>query len=293
RHQRSCHPDQVDNSSEARARSAASAYNRRFPDSRQIYAGHRARVMQLISELPRGDAICVLGAGNGSDLELAALAQQYEQIHLVDLDGEALERVRAQQPPPVRDRLVLHEDVDLSGLLEHLDDWGERFPEPAELATSAVAAARGLIRQLGRSFAATVSTCVLSQLALPFQRSWVTSGPNWANLLSTLTAVHLATLAGSTRSGGHGLLVFDTSSSRDTPELMSQREQSGIELQSFVDRGQAEGWLALRPAPTDLLQQLASPGLGALVADTELGLPWLWELGDATQLVYSLRFRHP
>jgi hypothetical protein len=249
--------------------------------------------MQLISELPRGDAVCVLGAGNGSDLDLATLAEQYQQIHLVDLDGEALERARARQPLPLRERLVLHGDVDLSGLLEHLDDWGERFPEPAELAASAVAAARGLVRELGRSFAATVSTCVLSQLALPFQRTWVTSGPNWANLLSTLSAVHLATLAGSTRSGGRGLLVFDTSSSRDTPELTSQREQNPRALQAFVERGQAEGRLALRPAPTDLLQQLASPGLGALVADTELGLPWLWELGDATQLVYSLRFRHP
>ncbi|HWZ91113.1 MAG TPA: hypothetical protein VNW92_19765, partial [Polyangiaceae bacterium] len=40
RHQRSCHPGRAGDSSEARARSAASAYNRRFPDSRQTYARH-------------------------------------------------------------------------------------------------------------------------------------------------------------------------------------------------------------------------------------------------------------
>jgi hypothetical protein len=293
RHQREQHPEVAAASSEARARAAASAYNRRFPDSWQRYAGHRRHVMELISGLPRGAEICVFGAGNCSDLDLDELAARYRKIHLVDLDGEALERARERQAGPVRDKIVLRPDVDFSGVLQHLDGWGERFPERAELGRSAVQGAQRIVRELGQSFSAVVSTCVLSQLAVPFQRTWVKSRADWADLLSALSAVHLATLAGSTERGGQGLLVFDVASSKDTPELLQQRTSSPEQLRAFVAQATELGTLSLRPTPRDLLLQLGSPGLGSLVRDPELGAPWLWDLGDATQLVYSLRFRHP
>ncbi|HEY3664902.1 MAG TPA: hypothetical protein VGL19_02835 [Polyangiaceae bacterium] len=279
--------------SSERARSYARALNRRFPDSWAGYAGHRARVTAAIAELPRGAELCLLGAGNCNDLELEQLAQWFSELHLVDLDGEALERARDRQPAAVRAKLVLHPDVDFSGVIEHLDAWGERFPERTELGPIAVEAAQGIVRGLGRSFPATVSACVLSQLAAPFQRAWVTSRANWADLLSVVGAVHLATLAGATRAGGRCLLVFDTASSRETPELSALNGRSTEELEAFVASARAAGKLALRNAPSDLLAQLSSPGLKTLVADPAVGRPWLWQLGADTQLVYSLTFSHP
>ncbi len=292
RHQREQHPAE-NGDAEARARAAARAYNRRFPDSWQRYAQHRQRVMALIAMLPQDAEICVLGAGNCSDLDLDRLAGSQREVHLVDLDGEALERSRERQSRAVRDKIVLHPNVDFSGLLQHLDDWGERFPDRAELGRSAVSAAQRILHELGRSFAGVVSTCVLSQLAVPFQHAWVSSRANWADLLSALSAVHLATLAGSTRSGGRGLLVFDVASSKDTPELAQYGERASGELPELVAGSLARGTLTLRPRPEDLLSLLSSPGLRPLVSETELGAPWLWDLGDATQLVYSLSFVHP
>jgi hypothetical protein len=293
RHQEGAHADIPIASSEERARAAARAYNRRFPDSWARYAAHRQRVMELIAELPRGAEICVLGAGNCSDLDLETLAESYREIHLVDLDGEALERSRDRQASGVRDKIVLHPDVDFSGLLSKLDAWGEQFPQPTELGQAAVAAAQRIVRELGQTFAVTVSTCVLSQLAVPYQHAWVTARPNWANLLSALTAVHLATLAASTSRGGHALLVCDTSSSKDTPELAEQRGRTSAELAHFVESRTADGSLVLRPAPRDLLLQLSSPGLKSLVSEPVVHSPWLWDLGDATQLVYAIGFSHP
>ena len=292
-HRKAAHEGVDAGASATRARAYASELNRRFPDSWQGYAGHRERVGALIEGFGPGGALCVLGAGNCNDLDLERLARQFAGIHLADLDGEALERARDRQGSSVKAQLVLHPNVDCSGMLGHLDDWGDRFPERSALGQTAVAAAQDIVRGLGRSFAAVVSACVLSQLAVPFQRAWVTSRANWGDLLSTISAVHLATLAGATQPGGHGLILVDTSSSKDTPALADQRARSQEELEEFVSEALASGGLALRPNPWDLQRQLASPGLRSLVQNPELSAPWLWHLGVDTQLVYALTFRHP
>jgi hypothetical protein len=293
RHLAEVHAGASAGGSVARARAYASSLNRHFPDSWLSYASHRERVMGHIEQLAQGGELCVFGAGNCNDLELGRLASLFSEIHLVDLDEEALERSRERQGASLKAKIVLHPDVDCSGMLEHLDDWGERFPERRELAQSAVAVAQAIVRGLGRSFPVVVSACVLSQLAMPFQRAWVTTRANWADLLSTISAVHLATLTGSTRPGGRGLIVFDTSSSKDTPALAELRGRNPEELEEFVEEARARGGLNLRPDPKDLVRQLLAPGLSSLVADPELSSPWLWHLGQDTQLVYSLTYRHP
>jgi hypothetical protein len=103
---------------------------------------------------------------------------------------------------------------------------------------------------------------VLSQLGLPFRRTWVAPASTWANLTAAITAVHLATLAGC--NGGRALLAFDV------------QEQNGARV----------------PDPATLLAQLRSPGLASLVASADLhGEPWHWNLGDALQLVYAIELQ--
>jgi hypothetical protein len=246
----------------ARAKLLLAQMNARHRDSSVSFASHRARLMQLVDAAGVGERLLVLGVGNGSDLDVPFLCERFAAVHLVDLDGAALERVKARQPLSVQERLVLHPDVDLSGVLEHLDTWGDAFPEPWELGRRAVAAARRLVSELG-SFDVTLSTCVLSQLALPFRRSWVAPVSTWANLSAAITAVHLATLAGCTLRSG--ILAFDVQST--------------------------DGQLS--PEPSSLVAHLRSPGLAALVENPTLSEPWRWDLGDVEQLVYAIEFRRP
>ena len=287
------HAELAPTTSAERAYGYASELNRRFPDSWLGYAEHRQRVTALIGGLPRGAELCVLGAGNCNDLELEQISGWFSHILLADLDAEALERARDRQSAAVRAKLHLHAPLDCSGLIEHLDDWGEQFPERAELAQRAVMAAQRIVQSLGQSFPAVVSTCLLSQLAAPFQRAWITSRSNWGDLLRAIDAIHLATLAGATRSGGRGLLIFDTSSSKDTKALGAQHGKTAAELAAFIDEALAEGSLFLKHQPQQLLAQLAAPGLKNLVSEPKLGAPWLWRLGQDTQLVFSLEFAHP
>src|SRR5258706_2888499 len=180
-----------------RAKTLLGQMNALHPDSSQAFAPHRERLMLLVERAGAGagGSLLVLGAGNGSDLDLSFLAERFSEVHLADLDGAALERAMAHQPASVAARLVLHPDVDLSGMLDQLDDWGDLFPEPQLLGATAVAAARRLVAALG-SHDVVLSTCVLSQFGLPFRRTWVAPASTWANLSAALSAVPLATLAG-------------------------------------------------------------------------------------------------
>lgn len=251
-----------------RAAALLSDMNARHPDSSERFASHRGQLMQLVEAAlaSRGQqapgSLLVLGVGNGSDLDLPWLTERFSAVHLVDLDTPALERARARQNAECASRLALHGGIDLSGVLEQLDAWGDAFPEPAALSAAAVVAARGLVRELGQHDV-VLSTCVLSQLALPFRRSWVAPVSTWANLDAAITAVHLATLAGCC--SRRAILAFDVQSKDGTPS----------------------------PHPEALLTQLRAPGLTPLVDELRVTAPWRWDLGETSQTVYAIEFRHP
>jgi hypothetical protein len=288
-------------SSETRARQYLGGVNRRLAGSWQRYQDHRADVMALALAAEGGDPaaaasagdIAIFGAGNGSDLDLLRLADTFREIHLVDLDGEAVERARMDLPAAVRERVILHAPVDLSGFMSHLDEWGESFPDDATLGRAAFASSRAILAGLGRSFDVVLSTGVLSQLIVPFHRAWITSQINWQRLDAAIVALHLATLVGSTRSGGRAVLAFDVLSSKDAPVLSALASRSATELGAAVDTEVASGNIALHPHPTALLEQLQFAGMASMVQGPRLTAPWLWDVGDAVQLVYGLVFRRP
>ena len=191
----------------------------------------------------------------------------------------------------MRDIIVPHGGIDLSGFLDRLDTWGERSPEDVELAQTAVSAAHRIVASLGGPFDFTLSTCVLESLITPFRRSWAKSRLEWMKFASASTAVHLATLSGATRPGGAGFMAFDVLSSDHAPEITTFEGRPGEELQQFVAGRLEQGLLSLDPDPRHLLMQLGSPGLGSVFDSPEITLPWLWDICSGKQLVYGLSFR--
>jgi hypothetical protein len=285
-------------STEARARLYLGDVNRRLVGSRQRYQGHRQQVMALAlgaapaAAAPAGD-IVIFGAGNGSDLDLPLLAGTFREIHLVDLDGEALERARQELPPALRTRVVPHAPVDLSGFMSYLDDWGESLPDDATLNQTAFSAARAIVAALGRDFDVVLSTGALSQLIVPFHRAWLTTRTNWERLDAAIVAVHLATLVLSACPGGRGAMAFDVLSSNDAPALLALAGRGGAALEAAIDARLLPGSDRLHPQPMTLLGQLQFPGMASMVRQAQLTSPWLWNLGEALQLVYGLQFRRP
>jgi hypothetical protein len=238
-----------------------------------------------------GDDIAVFGAGACADVDLDHLCEHFERVHLIDLDGEVIERARDRLPLAARQRTVLHGDIDLSGFLDRIDAWGEAFPAAPELGALGVAAAQGIAARLGGPFRRTLSTCVLSQLIVPYQRTLITSGHDWEQLGDALVAVHLITLALTTRAGGACFMAFDVLSSDAAPSLREFRgELTAEQVRQSLAQASSAG-VEPTPDPAALVALLSAPVLAAAVTSPRLSSPWLWEIAaDSVQLVYGLSF---
>jgi hypothetical protein len=271
-------------SSASRAAKYQTHVNRQTIDFRDRYAAHRAHLMQVLGSAGSGGELCVLGAGNCSDLDPEQLARDFSKIHLVDLDGEALERGRESFAPDARDRVLIHAGLDLSGFLDRLDAWGEDFPDPIEFNRSATLAIQALIARIGQNFRVVLSDCILSQLPLAYRHNWLMPDAHWQAFNQSLIAVHLATLVGCAAPGGQGVIAFDVIDSAIAPSLRGIAADDTKAMENLVRERAAQGTLT---HPSSMLQWLKSPALGPLVASAELTPPWLWNTGD-THLVYGL-----
>ncbi|EAQ77369.1 class I SAM-dependent methyltransferase [Blastopirellula marina] len=113
------------------------------------YASHRRHTTRLILDAApaKSSRLCLLGAGNCNDIELTALSRTFREIHLVDLDKDAVEQGLKRQFSGLQGKIIIHAPVDL-------DD-----PDAISLLSS-----------IG-VFDVVASICVLSQLidAIPHQ----------------------------------------------------------------------------------------------------------------------------
>ncbi len=239
-------------------------------DAWERFAPHRRRVTDLLigpgskaahPPLPR--KLCVLGAGNCNDLDLAALGNMFGEIHLVDLDESALTFGIANQHLINPPRIVLHGNVDLlHGTIPPIVD--------CDVATS---------------------VCLLSQL---LEQATKTLGlppedPKFAETLANVRREHLQQLLAATRPGGTALLVTDFVSSDTCPDLKSCTVEQLPRIVSiaFQFRNFFSG---LHPGMISQALQ-TDPELAPLVADVTVTDPWLWDLGPRVYAVCGFIIR--
>jgi hypothetical protein len=277
--------------SAAQARESQQALNR-DRQGRTLYAPHRDRLGRLLRAVQRGEGLCVLGAGNCDDLDLPGLVRDFGEVHLVDLDGDALTQALAGVSEPVRSGIVAHPDLDLSGTIDRVDAWGDDLPAQRELDALADEVSTRVARQVGRTFDVVLSACVLSQLYQPLRQTLLLKLEPWRRLFTAIERVHLATLAALTRPGGTGVLALDVTSSHKLPELRSfAAPETWDGLDAAATAAIATRKIELDPDPKRLMQLMAEPALAARIERPRLTTPWVWETGGGTlALVYGLMF---
>jgi hypothetical protein len=258
----------------------------------EIFGEHRARLTTLIAShvSNAGPRLALIGAGNCNDVDLDALAAITREIHLFDLDSEAVARARARQTGAVAAQLVVHAPVDVSGVYEQLPRMRPRTLPAAELAALpdvALGRALAAVPGVAGSFDTVVSACVLSQI----MHSCFLGLGQHAQLdavAAALARAHLRYLLTLARPGGQVLLVSDMVSSETYPldELWGTRP--GDELLAEVERA---GNFLSGTARTFMRRLcVTDPDTAALTAGPPAALPpWLWQLGgDLSFLVYAL-----
>jgi hypothetical protein len=217
------------------------------------------------------------------------MAEHFDRVHLVDLDGEALRSALGRQPAGVAEKVALHGGFDAGGLLEVFRRWRGRAPSPADVDEAMAAARRGpTLPAAGLDLA--LSSSVLSQIILTAAERLGPRHPRLLDVVRALRTAHLRALAGALREGGLGVLVSDLVSS-DTvpglagtpPELLSRRMRELVAQKNF--------FTGLNPFLVKASLETEA-GLAELCGDVVLHEPWLWDIASGrSYLVFAVSFR--
>lgn len=262
--------------------------NRSTSGQWNLYASHRNALERLIVPSRRGLRICVLGAGNCNDLDLAWLTQVYREVHLVDIDARALSRGAALQKVDAAANLHRHAPIDLTGIADAMSLWPVQQPD--SLAVKQCLHRLGqpptdLVAALGGAFDVVLSPCVLSQLLTPLRDHLGEEHPGFVPLLGAIRARHLRLMVDLLSPGGAGVLATDLLSSATLPELPHiAAEKLGDVLRQRVREGRV--FSGLDPDAIVTVLRNARRVEAILVAPA-----WLWHLSLAkTYLVHAVTF---
>lgn len=241
------------------------------------YAQHRAQQMALTEGL-RGLRIAVLGAGNCNDLELPALAQAFEEVHLFDIDAEALEAAWQRQNSDVRRACHLH-TRDLTGVASYLDDWQASPPEPLVAQVAAWTKLSALVDEAGQ-FDAVLSTCMLSQVAINL-RDFFGLAPALSSALLAAIAGHIMLAGALTKTGGTVLVTSDCITNRYP---IHQEAQARGALNAIFHLA-AQGAAFPGTDPDLIASLLATPNF----SQPQFKNAWIWDLSEQSYLVYAIQ----
>lgn len=252
------------------------------------YAPHRARVAQLLMEQARGSAgrLCVLGAGNCNDLDLSRLAAGFGEVHLVDLDGDALRRGVERQQMTQHSGILLHPAVDVTAMGAYLARCARGAAAPPDVQQAVPHARAAAVPLPGAPFDCLASVGLLTQVidsvavAVPPRRA------AFAPLVLALRDRHLRLLLEGTCPGGRAVLITDLVSSVTAPGLadwpeteLARRVAALIEQRNF--------FTGVNPAVLHALLQ-NDPALALWTASVRMVGPWRWSVLDKVYAVCGL-----
>lgn len=255
------------------------------------YAVHRAETTARIVAAARSPnhQLCVLGAGNGDDLDLPAIAGAFSQAHLVDIDADALARGLDRLPASQRQNVRLHGGIDLTGCWQYL---GHRprgdAPTDAEIDQILERCAAGQRMELPGPFDVVASTCVISQVIDGAVMALGPTHPRLLEVVLTLRSNHLKRMARLLSPGGRAVLVTDFVSSDTLPALRAEHEPDWPALLAEIT---ARGNFFHGLNPRHLLAALASDSeLAAAVSDLRITGLWRWNQAKRVYAVAAIEF---
>lgn len=134
----------------------------RFHQSSGVDSGSHADTESL--------RICILGAGNCYDVDLEELAEVYNEIHLVDIDKNAIEGARSRLKKSLHHKIFLHGGVDISCANKKLESWRNMTVGPDDLINFPDKAVNRITSILPGPFDVVVSACLASQLLFSYKK---------------------------------------------------------------------------------------------------------------------------
>jgi len=258
------------------------------------FAEHRARLTQEIAERAPASGrgrLCLLGTGNANDVDLDALAARFAEIHLVDIDPEAVARAVARLPAERRPQIVPHVPVDASGLFDRLERWAVDPPKLEAFGGIVGDAVASVVAALPGPFDVVVSCSLLTQLQLVLLQVVGDTNPRFAELREAINRTHLRALGALLAPGGVALLVTDLTNTDIYPPLAETTADA--DLGKLMSDLIAAGSVIYVAHPGMLSSEMRRvPELKQAFAVRFPVGPWLWHNGPTqVLLVYALEIR--
>lgn len=253
------------------------------------FASHRQKIQEILdlvhsraSKAKRAITLCVLGAGNLNDLNVAWLLEKFASITLVDIDLDSITAGLARQSIQNEQRIRLVK-ADLTGMSTLTTDHSsEEFTARLRAILKSVPA----VTTIGETFDCVLSTCTLSQLVHSLKTLVGETHPQFVELTIEVRRQHTATIFELIKPGGSGILVFDYVSSV-TVAGMNQIPEGELPAVSARLVAQRNFFTGLNP--TQVLEAVRrSCASETLVRPPELGNPWVWHLGPVSYLVNAV-----
>lgn len=240
----------------------------------------------ILSSGTKNGRLCVLGAGNCFDMDLARITAHFAEVHLVDIDRDAIRRAQARLSGAAAKKVILHGPVDVSGCNKHLENWRDCKVTPETLFEFPENAAGRITAQLPGPFDCVVSSCLISQILFTCTEVMGEQHPLLQAALITLLVTHLRVMVALTKHGGRALWITDVSSNRIAPLSGSTNIDNKLDLlDELASRNQIFNYL-----DPMLIRDLAlqDPYLSAKTSMDPLQRAWLWRNGPQdTFLVYG------
>lgn len=257
-----------------------------------LYTPHRDRVTQLLlgARTSTSTRLCLLGAGNLNDLDLAALSTAFREIVLVDVDAAALRRGLSRQGFSEDARFRVLAPTDISGVfakLTQMENDQQVRDESIDSCLRTLAQFRSFGEHVCYDVVASVGLLtqlidgVIRSVGEPYPRSW--------ELVSAIRTQHLRLMLELTVPGGAAVLVTEVVSSDSCPALLSVDEGG---LPDLVRREVAARNFFTGTNPVALQQLLRTETcLVEQLANMQFTEPWLWQFLTRTYAVYGLTMR--
>ena len=276
------------------------AFNDVTRDYWQSYASHRQKVTELIlaaaTHSPTNQqqrTLCILGAGNGNDLDLESLAGQFDAIHLFDFDETASQHIRNryQDQAATLERLHFEPPVDVTGVQQQLEQFAA---EPSDSAAKALAdlTQNPQWPQEDQQYDVVVSCCLLTQLIAGVLYTVGGDSPHYLPTVLAIRAGHLRLMERLLKTDGRGLLITDFVSSDTLPALSNADDDAAVLAISRMAIDQRNFFTGGNPfAVKQNLESILRANLPAnQLPAIDIAPPWRWQLGSRFYLVTALSF---
>lgn len=253
------------------------------------FENHRRRQTELVlTDAARDGRICILGAGNCYDFDLPLIVSHFSEVHLVDIDKDAVIAARSRLSGVQAKKIYLHAPVDISGAHNKLESWRDMRVTPEALIEFPDIAAKSLLHLLPAPFDCVVSSCLISQILLTYRHILGEHHPLFDAGLLTLLIAHLRSMVELMGSAGEAFWITDISSDEIAALHRFPAGENGVEfLNSLIFANQIFSYLNPRLI-SDLVQQ--DPFLSRKVAISDPIASWLWHNGPSrTFMVYASR----